>query len=312
MNKLFLLFSVINLFTDIYSETCGDFMIWCDKSQSCMNLSDNCECNINDCNLTCNTGFKKDNFGCDTCKCNEICPITYEECNQYVCPKVTELSSCLIDDLNGYTTYQLSLVINENSLAKNIYAIFGNEQNIPHHMTIPPAYQIEGFLGSNLGGVPYEIIQINPNSVYDSWLTVGITDGNLDNKVSTVGIDFNEWSLTNGLNIQDGAVFLMNPDEMIITGNEYIIAQLTVSNNHFHEVVLNAQGKKKDPYSTAWSQNDIHFRLDTAIPIIPNNCELWFDGCNSCERVNNINSVCTELTCQTLNTPHCLRYISGH
>lgn len=306
-------FTFLNLFLNVFSENCSDFHVWCEKSNKCVSiLNDVCECTMNDCNMECELGFKKDNNGCDLCECNIICPIKYAECDDYVCPKVIEISSCLIDNLNGYTTYELSLVINENSLARNIFAIFGNEVNLPHHMTIPPAYQIDGFLGSNLGGVPYEMIQINPNSAYDSWLTVGITDGDLDNKVSTVGIDFSEWSLTNGLNINNGAVFLMDPEEEIVSGNEYVIAQLTISDNQVTEVVLNAQGKKKDLNSDAWVQTDIHFQLDTVTSIIPSNCELWFDGCNSCIVINNQIDTCTELACQILNTPHCLRYITGH
>lgn len=310
MNKLLFIFSIINLFTNIYSDTCNEFMIWCEKSKTCINLFDNCECMVSNCNLSCDTGFKKDTFGCDTCECNEICPIIYEECNDYVCPKVTELSSCLISNLNGYTTYLLSLVLNENSIARNVYAIFGDEANGPQPMIIPPAYQIDNIFGSNLGGISEQILTINPNSKYDSWLTIGITDGDLDNKVSTVGIDFNDWSLTNGLNILNGAVFLMNPEEIIVKGNEYVIGQLTVPNNPNLNIVVNAQGKKKVS-SDAWAQFQIEFILNSNNNI-PLNCEIWFDGCNSCTIINNHIDICTDLECKIESTSHCLRYITEH
>lgn len=74
------------------------------------------------------------------------------------------------------------------------------------------------------------------------------------------------------------------------------------------DVVLNTQGKNK--YNTdSWSEYQIHFNMDSFLPY---NCELWFDGCNSCLVTNNEINTCTEMKCDTLNRPHCLRYINGH
>ena len=80
-------------------------------------------------------------------------------------------------------------------------------------MYLPPAYQIDGPFDSNIGGVSPSIISIFPDSRYDSWMTIGITDGDKDNKLSTIGIDFNEWSETNSITTSNGAVFLLDPNE---------------------------------------------------------------------------------------------------
>lgn len=65
-------------------------------------------------------------------------------------------------------------------------------------MLIPHSYQVDNIFGSNLGGISDEILKLSQYSKYDSWLTIGITDGDLDNKLSTVGIDFDQWSLNEG------------------------------------------------------------------------------------------------------------------
>ena len=221
----------------ISKASCNNNELWCDKSHKCINLFENCECEFNDCNLDCFNGYEKDINECNICSCNN-CRMNFNDCDDIVCPKIVEISSCEFNSLNSYTTYELSLIIN-NDNAKNLYAIFGDESNGPQPMIIPPSYQVDNVFGSNLGGISDEILKLSPYSKYDSWLTIGIKNGDLDNKLSTVGIDFNEWSLTNGLNIINGAIFLMNPDEITSKNNEYVVAQLTIPNNIDLNVILN-------------------------------------------------------------------------
>lgn len=300
----------LNLITKIISDNCEYYKIWCDKSQSCINIFENCEClNIN-CDNNCNIGYLKDHNNCNTCECIQHCPLTYNKLNNYLSPKITQISSCSIDKLEGYNTYQISLILNNDYLNNNIYAIFGDESNGPLPMIIPPSYQIEGVFGSNLGGVSDSILKLNPDSMYDSWLTIGIVDGDLDDKISSIGIDFDEWTNINGLNILNGAVFLMNPNEKIININEYIIGQFTILNNDNLNVILNAQGKNLLT-NEAWSQYNIEFNLNNN-NLIPNNCKIWFDGCNSCMIINNNINSCTSKECDTFNIPHCLINYESH
>ena len=74
--------------------------------------------------------------------------------------------------------------------------------------------------------------------MYDSWLTIGITDGDIQNKISAVGIDFNGWDTDNSLRIDNGAIFAMDPDNDIVIDDEYIIGQFTVRTFSNPEIVI--------------------------------------------------------------------------
>eukprot|EP01052_Picozoa_sp_SAG31_P049096 SAG31_NODE_10592_length_1120_cov_1.236043_1_plen_50_part_10 len=45
------------------------------------------------------------------------------------------------------------------------------------------------------------LINVSPNAAYDSWLTIGITHGDLDGQLSSVGITWDDWTDSNGLSI---------------------------------------------------------------------------------------------------------------
>jgi hypothetical protein len=293
------------------------------------------------CMMYCENGFQLDENGCNMCSClspvpmspyeirgilnQEIdtpgeCPIPYTTCNNnYVCPKVTEITHCSQDGISGYTTYQLSLII-INPAVQNIYAIYGNDQPIDHPMNIPPAYQGTSIFNSNLGGIAPEIIAINSDAMYDSWLTIGLTDGDSRNKLSVVGIDFDSWSETTGIYTTNGAVFVMDPQEVIVQGEEYIVAQLTIPNDVITTVVMNAQGKlkcDKCTQSQTWSEKQIVFHLERPQvvnpDVIPPNCLTWFDGCNTCSVSNGNLGACTRMMCFREDNPHCLSFdVTGH
>eukprot|EP01052_Picozoa_sp_SAG31_P007910 SAG31_NODE_387_length_16403_cov_5.062071_11_plen_115_part_00 len=46
-----------------------------------------------------------------------------------------------------------------------------------------------------LGGANPAFFKLKPEAEYDSWLTVGLTDGNSKNQISKIGIDFEKWDL---------------------------------------------------------------------------------------------------------------------
>jgi hypothetical protein len=252
-------------------------------------------------------------LGADTL-CNghqSACPIPYSDCSsEFVCPKVTEITECSEGGISGYTTYQLSLLIQSPSI-KNIYALYGGES--PHlvPMNIPPAYQGQSIFNNNIGGIVSEIIAINSDAAYDSWLTVGLTDGDPQNKLATIGIDFNSWTETEGIQTTNGAVFVMDPEDVVLTGREYIIAQLTLPTGTSTEVTVNVQGKTfLDGQDTNhWKQEAISFQIDPPEPvnpnIIPQNCVTWFDGCNTCQVRNGQIGGCTMMMCFRMENPHC-------
>lgn len=55
-------------------------------------------------------------------------------------------------------------------------------------MTIPPAFQSGAPFGGDVGGTNPMFWGYDPTARFDSWLTVGITDGHADSKLSSIGV----------------------------------------------------------------------------------------------------------------------------
>ena len=274
------------------------------------------------CMVKCENGHQIDKYGCNTCLCNdgivnteEICPIQENECNnEYICPKITEITQCSEGGIQGTTTYQLSLVIQDQNI-QNIYALFGDSIN--GNMVIPSAYQIQGPFRSNVGGISYDILSISPDSRFDSWLTIGITDGDPDNQLGAIGIDFDSWNLNNPLIINNGAVFVMDPDYNLHGISEVIIGQLTIPSHISVEATFNVEGKmlyEDDP----WKELNVVFAITPPVlpeinNHIPLDCILWYDGCNTCSVRNGRINVCTHNLCFMDSLSRCLSFDqSGH
>jgi len=295
------------------------------------------------CMMYCPTGHQIDANGCQLCDCNELpvsppvtddtltvvppvddCPLIQPSCegHTYVCPKLTEITHCNQGGIDGHTTYQLSLVVQPNMNIKNIYAIYGDSDN-KLMMHIPPAYQSPVNKGQNIGGVSEYMSSIFSETNYDSWLTIGLTNGDPNNLISAVGIDFNSWSESNAMDIDNGAVFVMDPSSTDLSeqGTEIIIAQLTVETQTTATAVVNVQGKTENYNNNintkSWSENNIHFPLIPPQNIdpntIPSTCVSWFDGCNTCRVNNGQLGGCTRMMCFREDEPRCLQYAtSGH
>lgn len=245
-----------------------------------------------------------------------VCPLQQPSCEgyTYLCPKLTEVTNCNDDGIDGYTTFRLSVVMKDNPDIFNLYALYGDEDNEVLHL--PYAYQSSINYGSNIGGVSPFIISTYPETKYDSWLTIGISNGNGNNDLSSVGVDFNQWDEQHSLDISDGAIFLMNPRIRITNNNEYLLAQITVRRDSNPRVILNVQGRTNGLNSNglpdrSWSENGIIFNLISPSidsSRIPLHCIIWYDGCNTCMVNNGNTGVCTEMVCDKTDIPGCLRY----
>ena len=130
-------------------------------------------------------------------------------------------------------------VIRIKNLNSNIYAIY--ESTRP--MIIPAAYQLKANQGANIGGINPLIEHYIPETKYDSWLTIELTDGNPIGQVDAIGIDFNSWDVNNQLIVTDGAIFLDDPLQQISQTKKYIIGHLTLSDRESHLMVINVNGK---------------------------------------------------------------------
>ena len=290
------------------------------------------------CNSDChNCDFKDARTVLSDCKNNGIlasddlcqgeissCSIPYNDCdNEYVCPKITEVTDCGENGLSGYSTYRLSLIV-KNSNVKNIYAIYGEDEDVSKPMIIPPAYQSIVNFNSNIGGVLPAILNIDPDTQYDSWLTIGVTDGNAGNEISTIGIDFTTWTENSGIHSTNGAVFTMDPEINVVDGDEYIVAQITIPNMRTTQLTLNAQGKTRcgehnncNMNNRAWKQEGIVFNIEPPQSenhnAIPQSCATWYDGCNTCQVNNGQLGACTRMMCFRQDRAYCTRFQTvGH
>ena len=43
----------------------------------------------------------------------------------YLCPKLTEITNCNEDGIEGYTTFRLSVITKPNMNIQNLYALYG-------------------------------------------------------------------------------------------------------------------------------------------------------------------------------------------
>lgn len=267
---------------------------WCDKLNACINPA------LTECNLSSDIATR--------------CSPTFVDCDsEYVCPKV-EVLDCE-GGKAGYTRYRLSVILKEQ--VENVYVIYGGkgglETNQAVDMIVPPAYNVNGPYSSDIGGINPFFYIYNEELMYDSWLTIGITDGDPHNLLSTIGIDYSEWDIDHGLDISDGALFVMDPLVNVIDGNEYVIGQLTLSDESELNVELNIQGKFKDTsLGNHWDEKGVTFRVEPPEKI-PNDCMIWFNGCKNCLVRDGINTgECSDEHCERNSRKRCIRFNSGH
>ena len=254
----------------------GDTIKWCETMNSCIPYNTECpiedssNCQQLECPIFCENGYKQNNFGCQICKCDitndqEYCPLRQADCGiyNYVCPILTEVTHCSTGGIPGYTTYVLSLRLLDENI-HNIYALFGDKptnRREGSNLFVPSAYQENNIFNANFGGIPEEMLLINPSLRYDSWLTIGLINGDPEHKISSVGVDFEEWNNGGNLVVENGAIFLLDPMEKstLNEDNNYVIAQLTINNELTKQALFNVQGKMKD--GSSWAERYIIFNL---------------------------------------------------
>lgn len=129
----------------------------------------------------------------------------------------TVVNTISVGGVAGYTTYQISLLMAPE--VQNIYAIYGDGPPGAAPLEFPPAYQVATPFGVNVGGANPSFFSYSPTANFDSWLTIGLTAGDTDNAVSSIGISFDAWSEQNALVSASGggSVFWMNPDAVRVS-----------------------------------------------------------------------------------------------
>ena len=140
-------------------------------------------------------------------------------------------------------TFRLTVTLGGG--AKNMYTIIGSEKGT---LSVPAAYQTPNF-GVNFGGVKKGVIDAVKAAGYDSWLTVGITDGS--SGLGSAGITWKAWTASKGLSSNNGGVFWMNPTKSTATGT-VTVAQLTVKKGTSTTVTMGMTGKTNKGSSGLW------------------------------------------------------------
>ena len=79
---------------------------------------------------------------------------------------------------------------------QNVYVAYGDSDQ---QMWLPPAFHCPPPFGSNVGGTSPAFLNAMPTSQFDSWLTVGITEGDAHNDLSNIGISWDQWTATHPL-----------------------------------------------------------------------------------------------------------------
>ena len=205
-----------------------------------------------------------------------------------VTPVVTSIAS-----LPGgeYATYRLSATLGQ--FAESLYAIHGTPDavgveeavflsGVPGPMILPPAFQVATPFGTDIGGVSPVIVDAQSEAAFDSWLTVGLSEGDSGGALSSVGIDFASWTATSGLEVADGAVFVMEPSTFEAgTGDDVLVAQLTVAAGVSTTVQMGMQGRMVGEATQDWRVDGVSFEIVSATAPAPAPalaCEGWCAG----------------------------------
>ena len=75
--------------------------------------------------------------------------------------------------------------------------------------------------------------------------------------------------------MENGAIFLLDPNEEIIHGNEYVVGQITIPTGSIEKVFMNIQGQTHGSTGAnslgqnTWTEKNIEFDLSLS-NIIPN------------------------------------------
>ena len=109
-------------------------------------------------------------------------------------------------------------------------------------MILPPAYQIEQHIGVDVGGTNPIINNVVPEGKYDSWLTIGVHNSEILGKISSIGVDFDDWNDENGITVTNGAVFLLDPTIKLSKTKKYIMGQLPLKDSEEYNLIINVQG----------------------------------------------------------------------
>ena len=94
---------------------------------------------------------------------------------------------------------------------------------------MPAAYQCAAPFGADIGGVSPAFFPIANNAEFDSWLTVGVTDGSAPGAIAaSPGLGLDAWTDTAPFYTDNGAIFFMDPTTAPTDRTPIVMMQITV------------------------------------------------------------------------------------
>ena len=132
-------------------------------------------------------------------------------------------------------------------------------------MEVPASLQQATPFGVNLGGSNTAFYAVMPDCEFDSWLTVGPTDGSDNGAISAIGVEWDAWDETTAMSVDNGAVFWMNPDDGPGKGAagadhadyDAVLAQLTMADGTSGAMRFDAQGNSAGKGAHDWEEHCI-------------------------------------------------------
>ena len=179
-------------------------------------------------------------------------PAFGKDAYKYVSPVVDQQATS-VDQ--AHTTYRLSLKLGPK--ARNVYTIYGAADS-REFMRFPPAFQVAAPFGVGVGGVNEAFLSLKDapqQARFDSWITVGVTNGIWEGVLGIIGIDLTQWDESNPLVVNDGALFYMDPHRGPRT-KTVVVAQLTVTTSYTGKATMSVGGRSMGTQETP----DFHCR----------------------------------------------------
>ena len=129
---------------------------------------------------------------------------------------------------------------------------------------MPPAYQVGAPFGADIAGVNPAFFAFMADAQYDSWITVGFTESDTTNAISSIGLNFTTWTETTPLTTSDGSIFWMTPTDGpdFATTPVVVIAQLTVATGTSFDAMVSVQGAAASGVlGDTWTAEGVTFRV---------------------------------------------------
>ena len=189
-----------------------------------------------------------------------------------VAPRVEELAS-FQDARVDFVTRRLYAELSDPA-AQNVYAMYGlaseagSEAGAAQPLIIPPGFQVAIPFGADIGGVSPAFFKHSPDSEHDSWLTIGLEEGNNGEIAMSPGAfpeGADAWGPTQGLSLTDAAVFWMDPSQGP-TDRSVLLAQVSCPAADACEATINLRGRYGADNQGNWNQVGLRFVPGGAAP----------------------------------------------